>query len=85
MRWCLVCEAATRSRNLDTNTRLVIALKFATSSLSDEAFLNFGRRRPSLSELEKTPSRSDVFITVVMIGRSSSIQALSVRVGIGSH
>lgn len=85
MRWCLVWEAATRSRNLDTNTRLVIALKFARCSFSDEALLNLGRRRPSLSALGKTPSRSDVFIIVVMIGRSSSKQALSVRVGIGSH
>ena len=47
MRWCLVWEAATRSRNLDTNTRLVIALKFARCSFSDEALLNLGRRRPT--------------------------------------
>ena len=84
MRWCLVWEAATHSRSLDKNARLVIGLKFARSSLSDKAFLNLDRRRPSLSALGKTPSRNDVFIIVVVTDRSSSIQALSVRVGIGS-
>lgn len=68
MRWRLVWEAATHSRSLDTNATLV-------------AFLNLDRRRPSLSALGKTPSRNDVFIIVVITGRSSSIQALSVRVG----
>lgn len=81
MRWRLVWEAATHSRSLDTNARLVIGLKFTRSSLSDKAFLNLDRRRPSLSALGKTPSRNDVFIIVVITGRSSLIQALSVRVG----
>ena len=81
MRWCLVWEAANHSRSLDTSARLVIRLKFARSSLSDKAFLNLDRRRPSLSALGKTPSRNDVFIIVVITGRSPSIQALSVRVG----
>ena len=84
MRWRLVWEAATHSRSLDTNARLVIGLKFTRSSLSDKAFLNLDRRRPSLSALGKTPSRNDVFIIVVITGRSSSIQAFSVRIGIGS-
>ena len=83
MRWCLVWEVANHSRSLDTNARSVIRLKFATSSLSDKAFLNLDRRRPSLSTLGKTLSRNDVFIIVVITGRSSSIQTVSVRVGIG--